>query len=260
MTPHTQLWLTLSRAFMPPIDREIATAFLDSLPAELDELCDACGVDAPSEIGALAGSLDLIGSPDALLVHYSGLFLPPSARASLNLATHLDGSLHGAAMDAIEAAMARAGIGKAESFRDLPDHLAALLETMALLSEDKVSPGDAAAFARAFLLPALPKLEAQIAGHENDSPWLHLVRIARSALSPFVLPEERDRRRERAERRADTERGVWRECTSCGRPFAREKEIRIMARALAEQGLPAEHLAVCMDCRKPGGNWLTCPG
>lgn len=257
MTPHTQLWLALSRAFLPPIDLEVARAFLESLPDELDELCDACGVDATRDIGALAGALDRIGSPDALLVRYSSLFLPPSARASLNLATHLDGSLHGAAMDAIEAAMARAGIGKAESFRDLPDHLAALLETMALLSEDKVSPGEAAAFARAFLLPALPKLEAQIAAHEDDSPWLHLVRIARAALSPFALPEERDRRRERAEKRADTERGVWRACKSCGKPYAREKEIRIMAKALEEQGLPSAHLELCMDCRAPGSNWLS---
>lgn len=256
MSPHTQLWLALSRAFLPPTDREVATAFLESLPAELEELCEAAGVEALPEIGALAESLDLIGSPGALLVHYSSLFLPPSARATLNLAIHLDGSPNGAAMDAIEDAMARRGIGKSESFHDLPDHLAALLETMALHFADKVSAGETAAFARAFLLPALPRLEAQIAGHEDDSPWLHLVRIARAALAPYALPEERDRRRERAEKRADTELGVWRECKSCGKPFAREKEIRIMAKALEEQGLPTEHLAVCMDCRKPGGNWL----
>jgi TorA maturation chaperone TorD len=261
LTYHTQLWLALSRAFLPPTGREVAAAFLESLPGELEELCEACGVEALADIGALACSLDLIGDPDALLVHYSGLFLPPSARASLNLATHLDGSLNGAAMDAIEAAMARHGVGKAESFRDMPDHLAVLLEVLALISAEKVSPGDtaAAAFARAFLLPALPRLAAQIAAHEADSPWLHLVRIALASLAPYALPEERDRRRERAEKRADTELGLWRECRSCGKPYAREKEIRIMAKALEAQGLPSAHLELCMDCRTPGASWLAPP-
>lgn len=256
MTPQTQLWLALSRAFLPPTDREVATAFLESLPGELEELCEACGIDALPAIGDLAESLDLLGSADALLVHYSGLFLPPSARASLNLAIHLDGSLNGAAMDAIEDAMARQGIGKAEGFHDMPDHLAALLEVLALICAEKVSAAETAAFARAFLLPALPRLEAQIAGHEDDSPWLHLVRIAQEALAPYALPEERNRRRERAEKRADTELGVWHACKACGKPYAREKEIRIMTKALEEQGLPAEHLELCMDCRTPGGNWL----
>jgi TorA maturation chaperone TorD len=257
MTPHTQLWLALSRAFLPPTDHEIAAAFLESLPGELEALCETCGVDALADIGNLAESLDLLGNADALLVHYSGLFLPPSARASLNMALHLDGSLNGAAMDAIEAAMARHGVGKAEGFRDLPDHLAVLLETLALISAEKVSPGETAAFARAFLLPALPRLAAQIAKQEDDSPWLHLARIAQASLTPYALPEERNRRRERAEKRADTELGVWRECKSCGKPYAREKEIRIMAKALDEQGLPSAHLDLCMDCRTPGGNWLS---
>lgn len=257
MTPQTQLWLALSRAFLPPTDREVAAAFLESLPGELEALCETCGVEAIADIGNLAESLDLLGNTDALLVHYSGLFLPPSARTTLNLAIHLDGSLNGSAMDAIEDAMTRHGIAKAEGFRDMPDHLAVLLEALALISAEKVSPGDTAAFARAFLLPALPRLAAQIAEHEDDSPWLHLVRIAQASLAPYALPEERDRRRERAEKRADTELGLWRACKSCGKPYAREKEIRIMAKALEEQGLPAAHLELCMDCRAPGGSWLS---
>ncbi|MBI4988595.1 MAG: molecular chaperone TorD family protein [Rhodocyclales bacterium] len=257
MTPHTQLWLALSRAFLPPTDREVATALLESLPGELEELCEAVGVDALPDIGALAESLDLLGTADALLVHFSGLFLPPSARASLNIAIHLDGSLNGSAMDAIEDAMTRHGVGKAEGFHDMPDHLAVLLEVLALIAAEKVSPQETAEFARAFLLPALPRLEAQIAENEDDSPWLHLVRIAQATLAPYALPEERNRRRERAEKRADTELGVWRACKTCGKPYAREKELQIMAKALQVQGLPSAHLDLCMDCRAPGGNWLS---
>ncbi len=257
MTPQTQLWLALSRAFLPPTDREVALALLESLPAELDELCGACDVEALPDIGSLTESLDRVSTPDALLVHYSRLFLPPSACASLNIAIHLDGSLNGSAMDAIEDTMARLGIGKSEGFHDMPDHLAALLEVLALIAEEKVSADETAAFARAFLLPALPRLEAQIVEHEDDSPYQHLARIVRAALAPYALPGERDRRRERAGKRADTELGVWRECKSCGKPYAREKEIRIMAKALEEQGLPSAHLDLCMDCRAPGGNWLS---
>lgn len=258
MTPHTQFWLALSRAFLPPIDREVAAAFLESLPAELDELCTAGGIEALQEIGALAESLDMLGTTDALLIHYSGLFLPPTAGATLNMAIHLDGSLNGSAMDAIEDAMTRLGIGKAEGFHDMPDHLAALFEVVALISSrDSADAENTAAFARAFLLPALPRLEAQIAEREDDSPYQHLVRIALAALAPYALPEERNRRRERAEKRADRELGVWRECKACGKPYAREKEILIMSKALQEQGLPTAHLDLCMDCRAPGGNWLS---
>lgn len=259
MTPHPQLWLALSRAFLPPTDREVAEAFIDSMPEELEELLDTCGIDALAAIGALAESLDEIGTVDALLVHYSGLFLPPSARATLNLAIHFDGSLNGSAMDAIEDAMARHGIGKAEGFHDMPDHLASIFEILALISSKAGGEDDAAAFARAFLLPALPHLEAQIEEHDDGSPYLHLVRIAQAALAPCALPEERNRRRERAEKRADTELGVWRECRACGKPYAREKEIRIMAKALAEQGLPTAHLELCTDCRTPGASWLARP-
>lgn len=257
MTPHTQLWLALSRAFLPPTDREIAAAFLESLPEELEALCEACGIDALPAVGALAGSLDVLGSTDALLVHYSGLFLPPAAGATLNLAIHFDGSLNGSAMDAIEDAMARHGVGRAEGFHDMPDHLASMLEVLALISSQAEAPDDVATFARAFLLPALPRLEAQIAEHDDDSPYLHLVRIAQATLAPYAMPEERNRRRERAEKRADTELGVWRECKSCGKPYAREKEIRIMTKALEQQGLPTAHLDLCMDCRAPGANWLS---
>jgi TorA maturation chaperone TorD len=256
MSSHTQLWLALSRAFLPPVDHNVAEAFIGFLPDDLEELLDACGIDALPAIGALAESLGELGSAEALLVHYSSLFLPPSAKATLNLAVHFDGSLNGAAMDAIEDAMARHGIGKAEEFHDMPDHLASMLEILALISSQAGAPDDAAAFARAFLLPALPRLEAQIAEHDGGSPYLHLVRIALAALAPYALPEERNRRRERAKKRADTELGVWRVCKACGKPYAREKEILIMSKALQEQGLPTAHLELCTDCRAPSGDWL----
>lgn len=248
MSPDTQLWLALSRAFLPPTNREVAAAFLESLPGELETLCEACGVEALAEIGALAESLDLIGDPEALLVHYSGLFLPPSARVSLNLATRLDGSLNGAAMDAIETAMARHGVAKAESFRDLPDHLAVLLEVLALLSAEKVSAEETAAFAGAFLLPALPRLSADIAAHAPDSPYRHLVNLTLAVLASHGLSRKNDAP---GKPRYDKslERGVWRHCNQCGKPFARAKELLIMARALQDNGLPTDHLQTCPDCR-----------
>lgn len=60
-------------------------------------------------------------------------------------------------------------------------------------------------------------------------------------------PAKAPRRRE--SRRHNTSLGVWRHCQACDKPFAREKEIQIMARALEQAGLPTGHLGLCPACR-----------
>jgi TorA maturation chaperone TorD len=248
MTPHTQFWLALSRAFLPPTDIETAGAFLDSLPEELEELCEACGIEALPAIGGLAASLDAIGTADDLLVHYSDLFLAPPMKARLNLSFYLDGALNGVSQDAVELLLAKYGFAKSEGFRDLPDHLAVALELMALLAGERDAGPDQAALVRGILLPALPRLKADIAAHAPDSPYLHLADLTLAALTPFGLPQENCKPgKPRYDK--NLERGIWRHCNQCDQPYAREKELLIMARALEEQGLPTEHLKVCPDCR-----------
>ncbi len=240
------LRLTLARAFMAPTDPAMARAMRTGLADDLDEMLSELGIDAAGAVAALRATLARLPGDEALLVHYSGLFLPPAIKARLNLCQYLDGAIGGAGRDALDAWFARAGLAPRADFHDLPDHLTMLLEFMAMLD-----PEAGAAFARAFLLPAVPRLEAQIAEHDADSPYRHLVRIVLAMLAAFALPEERDGRRERAEKRADTELGVWRACKVCGKRYARAKEIVIMTAALEQAGLPAGHLDTCPGCRDP---------
>lgn len=252
--PVTELWLTLARAALPPIEPETADAFLNWLPDDLDDLFGCTDLDAAGTIDRLEVSLAALPDAPALLLHYSDLFLAPPAKARLNLSFYLDGALNGTSQDAIELLLAKYGVAKSEEFRDLPDHLAMVLEFMALLAGGKDAGPDQAALARGILLPALPHLRADIAGHAPDSPYLHFVDLVLAALAPFGLPQENS---EPGKPRYDKslERGVWRHCSQCDRPYAREKELLIMTRALEEQGLPTEHLQVCPDCRSMTQGW-----
>jgi TorA maturation chaperone TorD len=247
-SPVTELWLTLARAALPPIEPDTADAFLLWLPDDLDDLFCCADLDAAGTIDRLEVSLAALPDAPALLLHYSDLFLAPPAKARLNLSYYLDGALNGTSQDAIELLLAKYGVAKSDEFRDLPDHLAMLLELMALLAGERNAGPDQAALARGILLPALPRLRADIAAHAPDSPYLHLVDLVLAALVPFGLPQENS---EPGKPRYDKnlERGIWRHCSQCDQPYAREKELLIMARALEEQGLPTEHLKVCPDCR-----------
>lgn len=256
MKPQTQLMLALSRCFLAPTEAETARAILATLVEDLDALCRAGRINAASTLGELAQALARFSTPQELLIHYSHLFLPPGGATSLNLTMHLEGSLNGGAMDGLEAALTRHGLARAEFFHDLPDHLASVLEALACIGEAASEPEDVARFARAFLLPALPRLAAQVAADDPGSPYLALLHLTQVALAWCAGPQVRDRRRERSWKRADPEIGLWRECQTCHRPYAREKELRIMAKALEEAGLPSTHLDFCPDCREPGGSWL----
>lgn len=256
--PATELWLTLARAALPPIEPDAADAFLRWLPEDLDDLFSSADLDAIETIDRLKASMAAVSDAPALLLHYSGLFLAPPVKARLNLSFYLDGALNGTSQDAIELLLAKYGVAKSDGFRDLPDHLAMVLELMALLAGDRGAGPDQAALARGILLPALPRLRADIATHAPDSPYLHLVDLVLAALAPFGLPQESS---EPARPRYDKslDRGIWRHCSQCDKPYAREKELLIMARALEEQGLPTDHLQTCPDCRGAPQGWLKRP-
>ena len=246
--PVKELWLHLARAALPPIEPESAEAFLHWLPDDLDDLFSSTGIEATKTINLLEASLAEMPDAPALLLHYSDLFLAPPMKARLNLSYYLDGALNGVSQDAIEVLMTKYGVAKDEGFRDLPDHLSVVLELMALLAGIPESAPDQAELAQRILLPALPRLRADIAAHAPDSPYLHLVDLVLAALAPFGLPQEGGAP---ATPRYDKslERGVWQHCSRCDKPFARAKELLIMARALEEHGLPADHLKVWPECR-----------
>lgn len=245
------LCLTLARALLPPMDPTMARAFRTELADDLAELAEGLGLQADDHLAALRRCLGDLPTDDALLVHYSELFLPPNIAARLNLCLYLDGSVSGGSRDALDTWYARHGLIPRADFHDLPDHLAMLLEFLAVLEAEE----DRAAFARGFLLPALPRLAADIAAFAAHSPYLPLVRLLAAALGHYAATADAaaTARNERRARRQDTELGLWRHCQTCGKPFAREKELAIMAKALAQQGLPIAHLDTCPDCRNPVG-------
>jgi len=244
----TELWLTLARAFLPPANRDTANAVLQWLTEDLNDLCGCMDIDAAHTTGRLEAALAAVPDAEALLIHYSGLFLAPPIKARLNLSFYLDGTLNGVSQDAIELLLAKYGVAKNDGFHDLPDHMAVVLELMALLAASPGTEQDQAVLAQGFLLPALPRLRADIATHAPDSPYLHLLDLVLAALAPFGQPQE-DSAPRKPRYDKSLERGIWRHCSQCDQPYAREKELLIMTRALQEQGLPTEHLRICPNCR-----------
>lgn len=244
-------WLTLANAFLPPRQPQVATAFREALADDLAELAAALDLDLDEEIARLRNAVTAFENDLALLVDYSRLFLQPPVPASLNLALYVDGALNGPCLDVLENAYRKIGIAKRDDLHDLPDHAAMQMETLAVLfgeADAALTPQD---FANLCLVGALPRLADAIAAHAPDSPYAALARIAAKAIQTLriELDEVERQRRQRAARRADLSLGVWRHCAICGKPFAREKEIQIMIKALQQANLPSDFLTTCPDCR-----------
>jgi TorA maturation chaperone TorD len=244
-------WQTLARAFMPPMDAAVARAFVADLPDDLAQLAEGLGLDAEADISALREQALRFVEPQALLLEYARLFLPPVGTVTLNLASYVDGG--GLCMDAIEAAYLEEGLTSGDGLHDLADHAARQLEFMAYLAER--SPGAEDSFAQLCLVGALPRLAAQLARCDAASPYTALARIA--ALAVHDADTALAASPVRANRRQDKSLGVWRNCADCGKPYAREKEIRIMTLALEQAGLPSEHLARCPECRDRAQGFFT---
>jgi TorA maturation chaperone TorD len=254
MNDHTTpqaLWLTLANAFMPPKRPEVATAFRTVLADDLDELAAELDLKVAPELAALRARATALADNEALLVDYSQMFLQPPLPATLNLALYVDGALNGPCLDVLENAYRKIGIARRADLHDLADHAVMQMETLAVLfgeTEPALTPAE---FANLCLVGALPRLAAAIAATVPDSPYASLARIATHAIQAFALEPDKaaQHRRRRAEGRADTGLGVWRHCQACGKPFAREKEIQIMAKALEQANLPSDFLTSCPDCR-----------
>lgn len=251
--PAVELWRTLANAFLPPMTREAQTAFRDYLADDLRDLTDCVGFDASKAIDAFEQAMAAHEGGEDILVHYTRLFVVPPVKARLNVAACLQGVSNGAAMDGIEALMEKYGLGRSDSFHDLPDHLSSLLEFMALLECEQGAASDLCLLAGGYIAPAVRRVAADVVAVASNSPYLPLLEVLCRFLElkcgdveePDVLTPKR------VVYNRDTSKGIWRECVICGRPFAREKELRIIARALEGQGLDTGHLALCPECRSP---------
>ena len=249
---HSTFWLVLAQALLPPGRPGVAEAFTEGLADDLAELAVPLGLDIAEELARFSATARTFTEPQSLLVEYSRTFLPPNGRTTLNLSRYVDGSINGTCMDALENAYQAAGIEQRDTLRDLSDHASVQMECLAWLlgptdGEPAIAPET---FARICLVGALPRFAAALSAAAPESPYSQLVRIAARAIGRYAEVDDAiGNGGKKPNRRHDTALGVWRHCTACDKPFAREKEIQIMARALAQAGLPAEHLDVCPDCR-----------
>jgi TorA maturation chaperone TorD len=240
------LWQHLAAAFLPPMRAQTAQRFVDDLADDLAQHLEDLNLDAAAELDALREQAAAFTAPDALLCEYSRLFLPPSSVATLNLSRYVDGGgLGGACMDALDLAYEAFGLQPTESLHDFADHAARQFECMAWLCAK--GDGSAGDFARLCLVGALPRLAAQLSNEASASPYTPLARLAAMVVARHRLSGAEPA--QKPNKRHDLTRGLWRHCAGCGKPYAREKEIRVMALALERAGLPSAHLARCPDCR-----------
>lgn len=252
--PGADAWLTLAQAFLPPVQPPVAQAFLDDLAGDLHALLVDTALVPATEVEAFHNAVAAIDGPGTLLLHYSNLFLAPPVKARLNLGVYVDGALGGDSQDLIGRVLSRHGLRPRGDFPDLADHVTLLLESLAWLTGENDSGGDFNALACDILFTGLSRLERDIALHAPQSPYRALTRIAQFALDHVA---DRHDRCTPVRGALPAAGGIWRSCRRCGRSFAREKELAVMTRALAENGLPADHLQFCPRCRRPDVDTFT---
>jgi TorA maturation chaperone TorD len=239
-------WHTLAQAWLPPMEPAVAKAFVTDLPDDIAELADAMALEAGAELAALRSGAAALATPMALLVEYSRLFLPPASCATPNLSRYVDSGVGGPCMDALELAYQSHGLEPSDALRDFADHAARQFEFMGHLAGR--DDAEASRFAQLCLVGALPRWIQKLHESAPLSPYTALARIAAKALQRHRQADA-NAAPDKPKRRHDHSLGVWRHCDACGRPYAREKEIAIMATALERAGLPAAHLSRCPDCR-----------
>lgn len=258
-TPDTlaDLWATLGRAFLPPMEPDHWRAMHADLPLDLEDWRRELDLTGAPPADGLLAALAAYPEHEPLLVHYSGLFYSPPIRVHLNLGVYLDGHLNGPAMDALGRWHAAYGLDRNPAFHDLSDHLSALLEFLSHITRVG-EPRLAAEFAHTFLLPALPAVvHAMEREGASASPYLWLLHYARAALE-WAYPRQAEEVEHPPAKPRYRERPLgegWRLCARCEKPIASERELQVMEKALREAGLPSEHLAYCTDCRDAADGW-----
>ncbi|MDZ7713050.1 MAG: molecular chaperone TorD family protein [Rhodovibrio sp.] len=269
---HSETYLCLSQAFLVPRGTGRLAGFAEALPADLAELLDDTH-DNRARIDGLRRAASHIRDDTALLRGYTALFLTPPYKVALNAGLHLDGAIMGPAEQQIRHLYRRYGLDRAEGFRDLPDHLGALLEFAAYLHailagavDSAFGPDavrqDLAGFLRRYVARWRPGLTRSLkrALPENDTAALYLsltdildaVVEADLASLAITLPPASEAAAATAppERHgADRSSSVTVPCARCGEAMAADESLREMTERLESAGLSTDHLRLCRDCR-----------
>lgn len=139
----SRFYLTMARAFMAPTEVPVAADMLcGNLTEKLAELDRQIGYGLGTEIDACQAEFDIIGDPDALLLHYCALFILAPHRVKINVGAYLDGTCNGVTAQELETCYASGGASRAGGLPDLADHVALQLEFVAQLFS-RAAPGPA---------------------------------------------------------------------------------------------------------------------
>ncbi|MCC5858339.1 MAG: molecular chaperone TorD family protein [Ectothiorhodospiraceae bacterium] len=262
-----ELYLCLGQALMPPVQPGTRQAMVRDLVADLEDLLP--GHQAGEK---LREALEAVADDTALLRAYSHLFLVPPYPAPLNAGLYIDNTIMGPSVLEMERYYQRHGLARDMSFRDTPDHLALQLQFLALLLGSAAQAGpsvearhaleEARDFLNRFLRPWpnawVKKLDKACHIIPECQPYAVLGRLVRDALDvdarwlqervPAPGPAADAEEAEGTTTALQTEVDQT-ECGRCGKPFVPSRELAGMLRALRDQGLDAEHLTVCTECR-----------
>ncbi|MGF1640647.1 MAG: molecular chaperone [Rhodospirillales bacterium] len=180
----SDLYLLLSRVFLPPMTEGIHAAMSGVLADDLTACADAIPVEIDRDLRRFRAEMARVADDRALLVLYSQFHLAPPVPAPLNAGLYLDGAVLGPSVVAMEACYHHHGMARAAGFKDLSDHLSVQLEFVALLLAEAAAAEDperrdfagaASTFVESFVRPWIPALMVRIdrAAIERDLPAPH---------------------------------------------------------------------------------------
>ena len=189
-----EFYLCLSRAFLPPSWQGAHQSMAEALPADLEALGEDLGYAIAVHLDSYRRAMAALDEP-ALLQCYSRLFLSPPAPARINACFYLDGAIMGGSVAELEDWYRRAGVGRSETFPDLPDHVSLQLEfagrLFARAAEGALPEGmSARAFLGRFVARWLGAFLADLerAGEADANPYLHLARMLSEVVQRDAAP------------------------------------------------------------------------
>lgn len=281
-SPRAEFWQCLAQALLPPRGEFLSRLLRDDLADDLAYLADSLGLDIRDKVEELRTVLAQT-DVESLLPAYSSLFLVPPIPARLNAGFYLDGTLLGANTKMLAEIFYRHGVEQSPDMHDTPDHLATILEFLALLSHRADAAGpellepilDDREAVRGLLRHTLPEIAARVAEteHERDLPSVYsaLLGVVEAALhdeqcvffAAAVDDETKTARRYFTKRETAPDLVA---CKACGKSVATARELKVIIDRLRQSGLPTDHLELCPDCRdgtrgwKPGKAEFNLPG